>query len=150
MLLRLQSTQQHCRFSKILSQPNLSEALGDQMSDHRFLTTGDVVPMVQAMTRLAARISSGGERQSLLALAEVDAASISSLPLDGDPARFAQQIVALFKTYQVSRERPDYHPMLQVLVFLTSLPETYGLIDAEIDLFQKIIAHGQEILRGGS
>src|SRR5690349_11237648 len=82
---------------------------------NEFLDNESTVQLLQAMTRLPQRVSAASERQGLLALAGVHSEQITALPLDSDPVRFAQALTALFKTYQVSRDSPDYHPMLAVL-----------------------------------
>jgi hypothetical protein len=117
------------------------------MNPESFLEQRDVVPLTLALNQFALRVNVASDRQEFLDSAGVDNALLSNLRLDTQPNRFAQALVAAFKSYPISNQRLDYHPMVSLLKHLCDLAPIYGLTDQDVALFTRLTEQGQENLK---
>ncbi|MBW4683079.1 MAG: serine protease [Microcoleus vaginatus WJT46-NPBG5] len=117
------------------------------MNPELFLEQRDVVPLTFALNQFALRVNVASDRQEFLDSAGVDNALLSNLRLDTQPNRFAQALVAAFKSYPISNQRLDYHPMVSLLNHLCDLAPIYGLADQDVALFSRLAEQGQENLK---
>jgi len=117
------------------------------MNPELFLEQKDVVPLTLALNQFALRVNVASDRQEFLDSAGVDNALLSNLRLDTQPNRFAQALVAAFKSYRISNQRLDYHPMVSLLKHLCDLAPLYGLADQDVALFTRLAEQGQENLK---
>ncbi|MFP5271219.1 trypsin-like peptidase domain-containing protein [Coleofasciculus sp.] len=117
------------------------------MNPELFLEQRDVVPLNRALNQFAIKVNVASDRQEFLDSAGVDHALLSNLRLDTQPNRFAQALVAAFKSYRISNQRLDYHPMVSLLQYLCDLAPIYGLADQDVALFTRLAEQGQENLK---
>lgn len=117
------------------------------MNPELFLEQKDVVPLTLALNQFALRVNVASDRQEFLDSAGVDNALLSNLRLDTQPNRFAQALVAAFKSYRISNQRLDYHPMVSLLKYLCDLAPIYELADQDVALFSRLAEQGQENLK---
>jgi len=117
------------------------------MNPELFLEQRDVVPLTLALNQFALRVNVASDRQEFLDSAGVDNALLSNLRLDTQPNRFAQALVAAFKSYRISNQRLDYHPMVSLLKYLCDLAPIYELADQDVALFSRLAEQGQENLK---
>jgi hypothetical protein len=117
------------------------------MNPELFLEQRDVVPLTLALNQFALRVNVASDRQEFLDSAGVDNALLCNLRLDTQPNRFAQALVAAFKSYPISNQRLDYHPMVSLLKHLCDLAPIYGLADQDVALFSRLAEQGQENLK---
>jgi hypothetical protein len=117
------------------------------MNPEVFLDQKDVTPLILALNQFALRVNVASDRQEFLESAGVDNALLSNLRLDTQPNRFAQALVAAFKSYHISNQRLDYHPMVSLLKYLCDLAPIYGLADPDVALFTRLAEQGQENLK---
>src|SRR5258708_968378 len=117
------------------------------MEPESFVEDQEVDPLMGGLQKFAMRVATANDRQAVLSVAGIEPSTMSTLRLDVEPFSFAQQLVSLFKSYQVSRQRPDYHPMVRLLDYLGKWSENYGLGDEEIALFTKLVERGKANLQ---
>lgn len=117
------------------------------MNPELFLEQKDVVPLIQALNQFAIKINDASERQEVLESAGIDIALPSNLKLGATSTKFAQALVAAFKSYPISNQRLDYHPMVNLLKHLCDLAPIYGLADQDVALFTRLAEQGQENLK---
>jgi hypothetical protein len=111
------------------------------MDPDTFLEQEDVHQLVQALNTFALEISEAEDRKDLLINAGIRFAFCSKLIFGANAYLFANQLVAYFKAYQISREPPPYHPMINLLEYLL---RTYELSDVDRNLFKKLVKQGLE------
>jgi hypothetical protein len=117
------------------------------MNPEVFLDQKDVTPLILAFNQFALRVNVASDRQEFLDGAGVDNALLSNLRLDTQPNKFAQALVAAFKSYRISNQRLDYHPMVSLLKYLCDLAPIYELADQDVALFTRLAEQGQENLK---
>jgi HEAT repeat protein len=117
------------------------------MNPELFLEQRDVVPLTLALNQLALKVNVASDRQEFLESAGVDNALLSNLKFDTQSNRFAQALVAAFKSYRISNQCLDYHPMVSLLKYLCDLAPIYGLADQDVALFTRLAEQGQENLK---
>ncbi len=128
---------------------NLNSSWTDQnvINPELFLDQRDVVPLTLALTQLVIKINEASDRQEVLESAGIDIALLSNLKLGATPTKFAPALVAAFKSYRISNQRLDYHPMVSLLKYLCDLAPIYGLGDQDVALFTRLTEQGQENLK---
>lgn len=118
------------------------------MNPEIFLLQTEVTSLILALNLFAIRVNVASDRQEVLENAGIDMAFISNLRQDTKPNIFAQALVAAFKTYCVSNQRLDYHPMVRFLKHLYELaPIIYQLADEDVALFTRLVERGEENLK---
>lgn len=117
------------------------------MNPELFLKQIDVAPLTLALNQFALKVNVASDRQEFLESAGVNNALLSNLKFDTQPNRFAQALVAAFKSYRISNQCLDYHPMVSLLKYLCDLAPIYGLADQDVALFTRLAEQGQENLK---
>lgn len=117
------------------------------MNPEIFLEKSDTTPLIKALIPVFTRINGASDRHSLLENANIDAAFIGNLKLDAQPNIFTPDVVAKFKSYQISNRTINYHPQINLLAYLVDLAEIYGLSDDGLKLCNRLIKQGQENFR---
>ncbi|NJM72097.1 MAG: trypsin-like peptidase domain-containing protein [Scytonema sp. RU_4_4] len=114
------------------------------MNPESFLAQNDVASLIMALNHFAIKISSASERQDVLESAGIDTALLSNLKLDTKPSNFAAALVAAFRTYRISNQRRDYHPLVSLLKHLCELAPIYGISEYNIALFTRLVEQGED------
>lgn len=104
----------------------------------------DVVRLTLALNQFAIKVNEASERQEVLESAGIDIAFLSNLKLSATSNKFAPALVAAFKSYRISNQRLDYHPMVSLLKHLCDLAPIYGLAAQDVALFNRLSEQGQE------
>ena len=117
------------------------------MNPESFLLQTEVTSLILALNLFAIRVNVASDRQEVLENAGIDMAFISNLRQDTKPNIFAQALVAAFKTYCVSNQRLEYHPMVRFLKHLCELAPIYQLADKDVALFTRLVERGEENLK---
>ncbi|MCC5628136.1 serine protease [Nostoc sphaeroides CHAB 2801] len=115
------------------------------MNPELFLEQEDVVPLIESLNRFAMKFNSADQRRSVMQNASIHQAFLNNLNFNDRPFIFAQELVSKFKTYHVSNQRLDYHPMIKLLTYLS---EIYG--EDEVDdvlLFKRLAQQGEKNLK---
>lgn len=112
------------------------------MNPEIFLKQEEIAPLIMALNQFAMRVNVAGERKEILENAGIDAAFLSRLRFDTQSLSFAQALVAAFKTYSVSSQRLNYHPMVRLLEYLRQLAPIDQLEDQTVNLFTKLVLRG--------
>ena len=117
------------------------------MNAEVFLEQRDVVPLTKALIKVLRKLNTANDRQSVLESAEINRAFIGNFRLESQPNILAPALVAAFKTYRISSQQLDYHPMVKLLGYLVDLgdlTENYEMSDQEVHLFDQLLPQGQE------
>ncbi|WP_414565598.1 MULTISPECIES: trypsin-like peptidase domain-containing protein [unclassified Anabaena] len=114
------------------------------MNPEIFLDDQDVIPLIKAVNSFALKFNGASDRQDVLENSGIDTAFLSSLKCDEQPNKFAQALVSRFKTYQISKNQFNYHPLVNLLKHLSNLTPIYGFSDPEVELFMRLVEKGQE------
>jgi hypothetical protein len=117
------------------------------MNPELFLEQTDIVPLTLALNQFALRVNDASDRQRVLESAGIDMALLSNLKLGATSNIFAPALVAAFKSYRISNQRLDYHPMVSLLKHLCDLAPIYELADQDVALFTRLAEQGQENLK---
>lgn len=117
------------------------------MNPELFLEQTDVVPLTLALNQFALKVNDPTDRQEFLESAGIDIGILSNLRLSTKPSIFAPALVAAFRTYRISNQRLDYHPLVSLLKHLCDLAPIYGLADRDVALFTRLAEQGQENLK---
>ncbi|HBB32215.1 MAG TPA: serine protease [Cyanobacteria bacterium UBA8803] len=117
------------------------------MNPELFLEDRDVPLLTLALNQFAIKINDASDRQEVLESAGIDMAVLSNLKLGATPIKFAPALVAAFRTYPVSNQRLDDHPLVSLLKYLCELAPIYGLADRDVALFTRLVERGQENLK---
>lgn len=110
-----------------------------------FLAQDDVHLLVQALNSFALAVDAGDARKNTLVNAGVHLSFRSKLIFETSPHLFANKLVAHFREYRVSEQRPAYHPMVSLLDYLLKVHE---LEDQDRNLFKRLVKQGLENLEG--
>ncbi|MDJ0688434.1 MAG: trypsin-like peptidase domain-containing protein [Xenococcaceae cyanobacterium MO_188.B32] len=110
------------------------------MNPEVFLEQKDISPLTKALSQVFTRV----KPLAILEAAGIDNNFIGNLSLNAQPNMFALELVAAFRTYSISRERLDYHPMIKLLQHLCALAATYKLTDEDRALFVRLVERGEE------
>lgn len=110
------------------------------MNPEVFLEQEDIPSITKALSQVFTRV----KPLAILEAAGIDNNFIGNLSLNAQPNMFALELVAAFRTYSISRERLDYHPMIKLFQHLCALAATYKLTDEDRALFSKLIERGKE------
>lgn len=108
-----------------------------------FLPDKDMIPLTRALTRFASKVRSAEHRLAILSLAPADDDFVSTIDVNLAPPAFATTLTAEFKDFRVSDQKPDYHPMINVLAYIEAL-RPYRIDDADSTLFRALIGQGRE------
>jgi hypothetical protein len=117
------------------------------MNPENFLEQTEVTSLILALNQWAIQVKVADDRQQFLESAGIDTAFLSNLRLDNRSNIFAQALVAAFKTYRVSNQRLDYHPMVRFLKHLCELAPIDQLADKDVALFTGLVERGEENLK---
>ncbi len=117
------------------------------INPEKFLEQKEVIPLILALNQWAIKVNVASDRQEFLENADIDTAFLSNLKLDTKPNIFAQALVAAFKTYRVSNQRLDYHPMVRFLKHLCDLAPIYQLVDEDVAFVTRLVERGEENLK---
>jgi hypothetical protein len=119
------------------------------MNLESFLEQKDVLPLLGALTCWFKRINTVEERQNVFETADIHDALFSNLRFDTNAQKFANALIAEFKKYSFSFQRPNYHPMVNLLKHMCD--RTYVGIDElpeqDFALFKQLVDQGQEKLK---
>lgn len=134
------------QISDIIPIPEVKIPLPEEkpMNPEIFLEQSDVTPLIKALIPVFTRINGGSDRHSLLENADIDSAFIGNLRLDAQPNIFTLALVAAFKSYKISNQKNNYHPVINLLESLVGLAEIYGLSDEGLKLCDRLINQGKE------
>ncbi|MEP0872941.1 serine protease [Trichocoleus desertorum AS-A10] len=112
------------------------------MNSEVFLEREATVHLTKALIPIFVRVNSASDRHALLLNAEIHSAFIANLNLNAQPNMLVQNIVAGFKRFQVSGDRPDYHPMINLLTYLTDFADSYELSAQDLIFFNQLFEQG--------
>jgi outer membrane protein assembly factor BamB len=122
----------------------------NRMNPECFIGDEDAISLVRALILFGRDIDTRRERKNILVVAGIEYDFIDDLSSSiGCGARsLANDLVSNFKSYKVSENRLDYHPMVQFLNYLLEMgPEKYGLDDDGADVCKKLAERGEENLK---
>ncbi|MEH1966902.1 trypsin-like peptidase domain-containing protein [Nostoc sp.] len=114
------------------------------MNPEIFLDQQDTIPLITALNNFASKVLVPSDRQNFLENAGGDSAFLSNLRFDTSSNTFAQSLVSGFKSYQISHQNLNYHPLINVLKSLCELESIYGFKDQDVELFTRLVEKGQE------
>ena len=114
------------------------------MNPEIFLEHDDIAPLIQALSQVFTSVSVASDRQAILKIAGIYSSFIGNLKLDAQSNMFALELVAAFRSYSISRERLDYHPMIKLLEYLGDFAANYNLTDHDLDLFSRLVKRGKD------
>jgi S1-C subfamily serine protease len=114
------------------------------MNPEIFLEQKDVSPLMIALNQFALKVNVASDRYNVLESADIDSAFLSNLRFDTQSNIFAQGLVAAFRSYPISNQRLNYHPMVKLLEYLRDLAPVYGLNDQSVELFTRLVEKGNE------
>ncbi|MDZ8186521.1 MAG: trypsin-like peptidase domain-containing protein [Nostoc sp. ChiSLP02] len=117
------------------------------MRPELFLMQQDVIPLIESLITFAIMFGNASDRLTVLQNANIDKAFLSSLNLSDEPRKFAQQLVSRFRTYRVSNNKLDYHPMIKLLTHLCEIAPNYNELINDVPLFSRLAQQGQENLK---
>ena len=115
------------------------------MDPDTFLIQDDVHLLVRALNRFALEVDEAADRKDTLVNAGIHLAFRSKLIFGTSSHTFANKLVANFREYCVSQQRPNYHPLVSLLEYLLTTDE---LDDLDKNLFNKLVTQGQENFKG--
>ncbi|HVB59941.1 MAG TPA: trypsin-like peptidase domain-containing protein [Ktedonobacteraceae bacterium] len=115
------------------------------MDPDTFLAQDDVHLLVQAMNTFALEVDAADARKDTLVNAGIHHAFRSKLTFETSSHLFANKLVARFREYRVSQQRPAYHPMVSLLDYLL---KGHELEDQDRNLFKKLVKQGLENFAG--
>lgn len=110
-----------------------------------FLAQDDVHLLVQAMNTFALEVDTADARKDALINAGIHLSFRSKLIFETSPHLFANNLVAHFREYRVSQQRPAYHPMISLLDYLLKIQE---LEEQDRNLFKRLVKQSLENLAG--
>jgi Trypsin-like peptidase domain/Effector-associated domain 8 len=102
------------------------------------------VLLVKAIRRIALN-RNHRYRNAMFKLAGIDENFVGALDVTAPPAEFAEELVAGFLQYQVSKTAPD-HPLMQFLKYLRA-SESFQFNDQERALFPKLLQRGDTLFK---
>lgn len=114
------------------------------MNPEIFLEQKDVSPLIFALNQFALKVSVASDRYNVLESAALDSALLSNLKFDTQSNTFAPALVSAFRSYSISNQRLNYHPMVKLLEYLRDLAPIYGLNDQSVELFTRLVEKGNE------
>jgi S1-C subfamily serine protease len=114
------------------------------MNPEVFLEQRDVTLLVMALNNFALKINVASDRQNILESAGIDSGFLSNLRFDTQSNVFAQSLVSAFKNYQISYQSLKYHPMVNLLKYLSDLAQMYSFRDQDLEFFNRLVEKGQE------
>jgi hypothetical protein len=115
------------------------------MDPDAFLAQDDVHLLVQALNTFALTVDAADARKDTLVNAGIHLSFRSKLIFEASPYLFANKLVAYFREYRISEQRPAYHPMICLLDYLLKVHE---IEDQDRNLFKRLIRQGLENLAG--
>ncbi len=133
----------------LLQTVNYTSAWTDKniMNPEIFLDQKDIKPLITALNYFALKVNVGSDRQNILKNSDLDTAFLSNLRYDTEPSIFSQALVSGFKTYQISYNQFNYHPLVNLLKYLSDVADIYGFSDQAVELFMRLVEKGQENLK---
>ncbi len=119
------------------------------MNLESFLDQKDVLPLLGSLTRWSKRVNTVEDRHNILESANIHDALFNHLRFDTNAQQFANALIAEFKKYPFSFQKPNYHPMVNLLKHLCDCTSAGidELPDQDFELFQQLVDRGQNKLK---
>ncbi|WP_353933034.1 hypothetical protein WJM97_10820 [Okeanomitos corallinicola TIOX110] len=127
-----------------INQINNNTMVNSQTQIFSNLEQDDIIQLESSLNQIFRNIDSIGAKKSLLSNAGVNNYFIDALDFNLGISEFITSLVARFKEYKVSSQKPNYHPLISFLEYITKEPEKYNLDDKDLQIFNIVITFGKQ------
>ena len=109
------------------------------------LSIDQVIKLEKLLTEIFLELSSIASRRNILLNAGVDEYLIATMDFNININEFTTNLVATLKSYSLSSNKLDYHPLVALLSYILYQPERFNLDDTDLKLCEQIINIGKGV-----